>query len=146
MASNKRRLSNKEINHVQESPTILAAQHVSYKGPIPPPEVFAALQEISPDLVDRVMSLAEREQARSIDEASKELALQDKAMDYEHQENRLSLWLAFGACLLFLTTGVVLIFHGYEITGSIFAGAPLVSIVGSFLRNIGREKKNIPHK
>lgn len=117
------------------------AQQVMYAGPIPPPEILAELKKIHPESVDIVLKIAEREQNNHIRESEERHTRLMKAMEFEHTENMYALWLAFFACAAFLGAGVFLALHGSQIAGSLLAGTSIVGIVGSFLKNIGKERK-----
>ncbi len=137
-------ISTKTVQPQAVTPHIIGhtkTQQVMYSGPIPPPEILAELKKIHPESVEVVFRLAEKEQDNRIRESKEHHARQIQAMQFEHTENMYALWLAFFACVAFLGAGVFLALHGSQIAGSLLAGTSIVGIVGSFLRNIGKERK-----
>lgn len=89
---------------------------LQYSSPVPPPEILAAYNQVSPDLANRIMSLAE-------DQTHHRISIEAKAID---RESKRSGWGLFSATLIGLTGMVSAAVVGYS--GHEWAA---VGIVGS---------------
>lgn len=122
-------------------------QHVSvqYSGPLPDPQTFAGYESITPGAGERILGMAEREQAHrhSVEKLLAEASARDTAE--ERREIRRSQWLAWSIAVIVICIGGVLIYSGHPITGSLLTGGTLVGIVSSFLeKRIKNERTSNP--
>jgi len=104
----------------------IVAQHSSFSGPIPPPELLAQYDQIIPDGANRLLIMAEK-QSNHRQHLEKWAIIGGTILSY------------FGvacACVIALIVsyyGYQLINHGYAISGTIFSGVGLVGLVAAFI-------------
>lgn len=98
-----------------------------YRGPLPHPRHIQAYENACPGLADRIVAMAEKAQNRQ------ETRL-DRAMAYEYADRRLGLIFGFCALLVLLISGVVVLYLGFEKTGSALLGAAILgTVIGTFV-------------
>ncbi len=126
----------------------IAAQQTITSGPIPSAAEIERYEAVLPGAADRILSMAEGNQARrhqsesSTDASNQMLASANaqavlagaRASDAASAEARRSQWMAFTIVILFLAASVGLAWNGKEITASVLGGGVLVAIVTSFLK------------
>jgi len=106
----------------------------SWQGPLPRPRDLRAFGEISADLPDRIMSMAEREQLHRHAVDKHDLAITSRGQCF-----------AFAVAMLAIAGGFVLILLGRPLEGGIFGGTPLVLLIVAFLRgNFARQSPASP--
>ena len=112
---------------------------VIYQGPVPPPAIMEHLEQIVPGAAERIITMAEKDQAYSHEEAQRthERAVQVEAD--QHRESMTALWMAFVICFIFSIGGVALVLHGFEKIGAALICTTLLGVVSSFL---SRKKNN----
>lgn len=94
----------------------------SFCGPLPPPQMLKEYGEIIPDAPERILRMAEKEQASEI-EHRKSYAL------YRLRGQFFALCITFG----FMIFGGIIIYLGHPLTGVLFSGTGLVTIVCAFI-------------
>lgn len=113
----------------------------SFVGPLPPPEAMAGYGEIDPTLVNRIVTMAEKEQAHR---HSGDVALQ--TMLIQEQKNQASTtkrgqFLGAGAFAIALGCTVLMVWKDQQIAATIFGALNIGSIVGLFLKSEATNKK-----
>ena len=118
-----------------------ATQEIYHSGPLPPAETLEHYERIVPGAAERILSMAEKEQANRHDNECKiteTLAVDCQADRTESFRKDIIAFLVFLVCM---ASGLYLITHGYstKIAGSLM-GAPLLVAIGVFVyhRNTGR--------
>lgn len=119
-------------------PTLVAAS-VEYSGPLPPPDILAGYGHVVSNGAERIMVMAEREQANRHQ-------LENKAADaelYELKSDRICAIIGQIAALI-VTVGAfgcaaAMAIYGYPIAGTLTAGSTITAIVISFLK--GRPRR-----
>ena len=96
-----------------------------YQGPIPSPPTLAAFNEIIPNGADRIMRLAENDQAHKALIQHKIIETRDAASKREHSEIISGQWFAFILCFTALCGGIFLLHEGNYISGALLSGVPL---------------------
>ncbi len=116
-----------------QSSTLL---HTAFSGPIPPPEVLAKYEMIQPDLVDRIVRMAESETKHRQTIEKNRLNADIKITTRTQTEIIIGQFFAFLICLCAITCGTYLILQGHTITGTIIgaSGPGLLGIVNAFIK------------
>lgn len=119
-------------------PTSLKVEH-AYQGPIPPPAVLEHLERVVPGAAERVLAMAEREQAEYHAHFQRVDELGLNTERDTHRENITALWMAFALCLFFSGCGTLLVLRGFVELGVTMIGVTLVGVVGAFMRALRRK-------
>jgi uncharacterized membrane protein len=112
--------------------SITLVQQKMHSGPIPDAESLAQYNEIIPDGANRIMSMAENQQAHRI-------SLEDKVTTGQLNQSGNGQWFGFILGILGLVSGVYLGVNGFQVVGSIIGGGTVVSLVSVFV--IGKTLK-----
>lgn len=107
----------------------LVQEEYRHSGPLPAPEVLGKYDEILPGAAQRIILMAEKEQASAID--SRNYAIREIA-----SETRRGQWLAFLVALSAFATAAALGFWGHPFAASVVGGLPVVGLVATFI--VGR--------
>jgi uncharacterized membrane protein len=104
---------------------------------LPPAEELQKLYDIDPKLVDTYRNFINNEQSHrhSMESSDKEIINREINLRY------FGLFLLFILLLLFLVGSIVLILKGHVITGSIFGGTTISSIIAGFVTVIILKRK-----
>jgi uncharacterized membrane protein len=97
-----------------------------YSGPIPDAETLAKYQALVPDAPERILKMAELQ-------AEHRRALERKVIFSDARRADWGVLSAFLICFASLAGGVYLVANGHPVAGTIFAGAGLTSIAGTFI-------------
>ncbi len=111
----------------EKSITLKRAEYVEFSsGPLPHPQALKAYDMVVPGAAERIISMAERQQAHRH-------SLERTVIDGDTK--RASLGLAAGALFAFSTlgAGIYLISGGHELSGVALFGTTLASVVGTFV-------------
>lgn len=104
-----------------------------YQGPIPAPQTLAAFNEIIPNGADRIMQMAEKEQAHEHDTQAKIIETRDAASKREHTEILVGQICAFILCASALGGGVYLMSINHMISGGLLSGAALAGVLKTLI-------------
>jgi len=118
--------------HSQQTVQI-AEQHTTVSGPIPSADEMAKYKSIDPELINRIVSLAEREAANRHKMESTALTANIEISDKHFSERRLGQKFGFGIGALGLICSVILAMIGAETTASIVGGSTVLGLVGIFV-------------
>lgn len=116
-----------------------------HQGPIPSPDDLANYGKISPNLVDRIVGMAEKEQLHrhrmddeliTIQKTEQKLDsdLRTKKLGGELKEAKRGQWFALTFVCLALGLGFVAIMSGYQWGGAILGAIGVAAIVTSFIQ------------
>ncbi len=122
----------------------------SFSGPLPPPSVLKQYEQVLPGLADRIVTMAENEEAQrhaqnqlalkaEIDLQKSALEAEQEAMRAEMKEARWGQVLAFCIGSLTIGAGAYLALHGAQISGTILGSGGVVGLVSVFI--YGRKGK-----
>lgn len=116
-----------------------ATRRTTFQGPLPPPEVLQQYGEVRPDLVDRIVTMAERqgEHRRAIESKIVEASLRNSGRGQ-----------LFGLIIgLFgLGAAALCVIQGHGISGTIIGTVDLVALVSVFvLGRRRRAKRQVEH-
>lgn len=108
---------------------------LSWRGPLPPPDVLRMFGEIDPNFPHRIMDHMEREQQHRHDMERASLDAEKEIVVRGHRRDQRVQWMAFVLTLLLIATGVGLTLGGHEavaftIFGTTIAAVATVFIVG----------------
>ncbi|PHS68398.1 MAG: hypothetical protein COB12_00650 [Flavobacterium sp.] len=106
--------------------SVTLVQQKMHSGPIPDAESLAQYNEIIPDGANRIMSMAENQQAHRIE-------LENKVTTEQLNQSGKGQWFGFTLGIAGLAGGVYLGVNGFEIVGSIIGGGTVVSLVSVFV-------------
>ncbi len=133
-------MSNKLVKHRPKAqtpkPVKQEIKHHSlnhFQGPIPPPDLLAGYESITPGFANRILKMTE-------DQSTHRYSLETKSIDADiairnrmMNERRTGQYMAFMIALLFAASGVYLISKGIKIEGLIFGGVGLVPVIYAFI-------------
>ena len=129
-----------KAGHAQR--TVLAEQHTTVSGPIPSAEEMARYKAIDPELVNRIVSLAEREAANRHKMETSALKANIEISNKQFSERRLGLKFGFSIGALGLISSVALAWIGAENAASIVGGSTVLGLVAIFVTGQIKFKNN----
>jgi uncharacterized membrane protein len=103
-----------------------------WSGPLPPPAALEQFERASPGAADRILNMAEREEAHRQDLERKMVSSEIKA------RNRGQL-LGFLIAAITLIGGIWLVYEGKDWPGLVAILTPLIGLVGIFVYTQGKE-------
>lgn len=103
------------------------AKFESFSGPIPPPDTLRGYEEIRPGFAERIVHMAEQEQAHRI-ECEKKIVLETAAGSKRGQ------WMGFLVAIFFVIAAVILGLRGHDWLAATIGGGTLVAIVTVFVK------------
>lgn len=106
----------------------------SYSGPLPPPEVLARYEAITPGAAERIIAMAERQ---SVHRQELESAVIHGNLTAQRVGQRYGLIIG----VLGISASVILGAMGREIMGSAFFGSTVVSLVALFITGRLRQER-----
>jgi len=112
----------------------VSTQVATFSGPLPHPALLQKYEDIQPGFAERIVCMAEGESAHRRDQEKKELDADIRFNEKDFTERRIGQFLALTIVLIMAGLGCYLALNGKEITGSVFGGPAIVSIVGAFLK------------
>lgn len=98
----------------------------AYSGPLPPPDLFRAYQEILPDAPERILKIWEKE----VDHRH---AVEDRLSKAEVGNAKRGQWFGFVLGLGAMAFGAYALFLGYSLVGFGAVIAPIAALVGALL-------------
>ena len=101
-------------------------QQSQFSGPLPPPAILAQYDKVVPGAAERILAMAE-EQSRH----RRAIELQVVSSEIADARRGLRYGLVIGVTAI--VGGVVISLYGYPVAGTIFGGAFLVALVGTFI-------------
>jgi uncharacterized membrane protein len=105
-----------------------------FRGPLPHPRHLQAYEDACPGLADRIVAMAEEAHNRFENRLDKEL-------EYEFTDRRLGMWLGFGALVVLVASGTVVIALGNTAVGGGLLGAAVIgTAIGTFVHGRRDEK------
>lgn len=101
-------------------------QHVSFQGPLPPPDALAGYERIQPGLADRIVRMAEEEQRQRHQ-------LESEITKRSFDEARRGQNLGFAIGTVAIVAGALTAAAGASIPGSIIGGGGVIGLVAVFV-------------
>lgn len=99
---------------------------VSHRGPLPPPAQLKAYDQAIPGLGERIVLMAEKEQAHRH-------TMNNTAVMQSLQSRRLGMWLGFILSVLAIISGILMVLIGGSPWGIAAILGPLPVLVGAFV-------------
>lgn len=119
--------------------TAVAVQAKAFSGPIPDPEYLKAYAEIDPSIADRIVAMAEKEQAHRHALENQQVDLHKAEQLYHFKEGRLGQVLALLVTILFVGATVFLAYNGKGTVAAVLGSATMLGLVSVFIA--GRYKR-----
>lgn len=101
-------------------------QSVTFAGPIPPPDLLRAYNEIVPEGANRILAMAEAQSAHRID-------LEATVIKGDNRRANWGLGAGFTIGSLILALSFVLVLYGHDTAGTILGTTDLTALVGVFV-------------
>ena len=105
----------------------------SFEGPIPPPNILSAYDQVEPGLANRIVSMAE-------DEAIHRRGIENRVVAAQILETTLGQILGFGIGTITIGGGVISSIYGSAILGTGICTVGVVGLVSVFI--YGRKENN----
>lgn len=125
-------------DRIQESPKtevkkVVQAVSQHFSGPVPPPHILGEYDQIQKGLAERIVVMAEKEQAHRHE-------IEEKALQASIGAEKRGQKYAYVLSLLILLGSIGLIYAGENIAGSLLAGSTLVGLAYVFIT--GRKQED----
>lgn len=99
----------------------------AFAGPLPPPTAFSAYEQALPGAADRILRMAEAEQAGRIE--------QTRSQSREtYRAKMLGLTFGFMSVIVLVAGAILCARFGASIASGVFAGATLAAVVRAFVK------------
>lgn len=112
---------------------VVRAIQVTHSGPLPTPTDIERYDHLIPNGADRIMAMAEREQAHRHQMEEREQALLEQAERNDFIITKRGQAFGLGVCLAVLLAGIVLALAGHATVAAVLVGLDLVSLVAVFV-------------
>ncbi len=109
----------------------VSVQHRSHSGPLPDPETLITYDSVIPNGADRIMKMAEAQQAHRI-------KIESKVVSGQTSQSLIGQIFGLIIGLFGIACGAYLAMNGHETVGGIIAGGTVVSLVSVFV--IGKKR------
>lgn len=136
MSSKKRRQiarrQNVELQRAQQDlarvdgHTISVSTGVSYSGPLPPPQLLKAFDEVSPGAAQVIIDMAKNQSAHRI-------SMEAQALSADHTRSWWGLGLGFVFSMTCVGVAAWLAMMGREVAAAAIVAAPVLGIAGVFI-------------
>ena len=121
-------------NTADKSQTITVSSEI-FSGPVPPPEILAEYKSIDPNIPDRIITMAENQQAHTHE-------LEKYAMKSAVKTESKGQTYALIVSLTIILGSMFLIYDGKEISGGILAGSTLIGLAYVFITGRKKDRQN----
>ncbi|WP_081195373.1 DUF2335 domain-containing protein [Halomonas sp. BC1] len=119
----------------------IIAQQLTYSGPLPPSAEMEKYERISPGAADRILAMAEKEQAHRHEQEEKENAVNSRiaesnirSQDASISEIKRGQWMAYSLGLIFLGITVMLGLSGHEVAASTLGLGGVAAVATVFIK------------
>ncbi len=114
-------------NRQQPNKRIIHAQRAEvFSGPIPPPDLLEKYNNIIPNGADRILAMAEQQQAHR-------QFMEKTVVESDVRRSDRGLILGFIVTVLFGAGGIYLVATGHDLNGLVVIFLPLAGLVGTFV-------------
>ncbi len=122
----------KEEHSREASISVSKIQQETFMGPIPHPDLLKGYEEILPGAADRILTMAENEEAHRHE-------IENKCVKTDSRDSLLGILCAAGISIAALVIGAMIIINvqstGGAISGTILSISGIASIIATFLKN-----------
>ena len=109
-----------------------------FSGPIPHPSILRDYDQITPGIGDRIVAMAEKEQAHRIECEKVSLSSDIDQRKAENIEARIGQFLGFGIGITAILSGTYTIINGFPVAGAFIGAGGVIGLVSVFI--YGRSK------
>jgi uncharacterized membrane protein len=106
----------------------------SFSGPIPPPEILKAYDEIEPGTARRILAQAEMQTAHRIE-------IEKTSINSEIRRSNWGLVAGFVVAMASIVGGCLLVWAGHDVAGATIATGSVVALVGVFVYGTATRQK-----
>lgn len=121
----------------EQNGTITYSQTYEFVGPLPPPELLADFDRVSPGSADKIID-------QFVKQGEHRMAMEQKALGSDVERSRWGLVGGIIVSVVAFGVSVVFVYHGYPTQGALITGGTLGSLVGVFL--YGTERRRTERK
>lgn len=111
----------------------------SYGGPIPHPEHFFAYEHVLPGAADRILKMAELQEAHRF-------RMESKALESEYRLAERGQICGIASVLILSAAAVILGVYGMEVAASVIGGGEILAITGLFIYSSGLKSRERTEK
>lgn len=108
-------------------------QAVLFQGPLPPPEILAKYEQITPGFADRIVTMAEQVANHRREVKNKNQKSQNDHLKRRDCEAKLGQVFAFLISSLAIVTGAFVAMSGHDVSGTFISLSGLGGIVTAFI-------------
>lgn len=109
-----------------QTPSVSLSRTEVFSGPLPHPNILAQYEAIVPGAAERIIVMAENQSRHRI-------AMEDRVIQSDIRNSKYGQIFGFIIAVLGLVISCVLVLTGYTLSGTIFAGVILLSLVSVFV-------------
>ena len=102
------------------------SQSVTFQGPIPPPELLKAYNEIVPDGANRIFVMAEKQSSHRIE-------LESIVINGDNKRANWGLATGFTIGIVMIVLSFILVLYGHDVSGTVLGSIDLTALVGLFV-------------
>lgn len=106
--------------------TTVTAQRVEFQGPLPPPDILIQYNDIQPGFAERIVAMAEREQAHRH-------SLEETVVTSSFKEAQRGQKYGLSIGVVAIIAGAITAVAGAPVTGSIIGGGGVIGLVSVFV-------------
>lgn len=111
----------------------------SYQGPIPPPEMLAAYNEVLPDGAERILKMAEKQ-------SNHRMELEKTAITRQLNQSGRGQIFGFIIAVIAICISAWLAVQGFTVVASVIGGTTVVSLVGAFVYGKLHQREDLKDK
>jgi uncharacterized membrane protein len=125
-------------------PSTAIYRQVQFQGPLPPPEILGQYERLHPGFAERLLAMAEREQAnrQAIEKATNQANI-ILATNFDAQR-KTGQYMAFFFGLVLIGASIYLALNGHDVVAGVLGGTTLIGALGLFLKNKQDSTDNTP--
>ncbi len=114
----------------------------SFSGPLPSPEILKGYSEVIPDAPERLLRMAERQNAHDMEMDQENMRLARRSMDRGFNAARRGQILGFILGIILIGCGVYLTKFGFESVGLVIFSTSLVAVIANFVTPLLKKGDN----
>ncbi len=122
----------------------ISIRREEYSGPLPQPAMLKGFEEIVPGAADRILSMAEREQAHRHAFLEEKLKQDGKELEGLLRANKISQRQAFVLVLALIGAGCFLTYLDHTAVGMTIFGTTIISVASIFIVGFVKNKNKFP--
>ena len=115
------------LEKLPEETRLAIFQSVSFRGPLPPPALFAQYEKVLDGSSERILKMSEREQEQRHD-------WDNTFLDYQGKEIIRGQWLGFGLGALAILGGIYCAIINQPWVAAVLVGTALANILTAFMK------------